>query len=163
MKKILLSIIICILMLNITVKAESQKEKINIYFFHGNGCPHCEDATKFFDSINEEYGKYYNLVKYEVWHNEENNNLMEKVSRRLKVKESGVPLIIIGKKAYSGYDENVGKSIKEDIVKEYNKKERYDVMTAKEDNTIGIILITSIVVLIAGMFYLRIKNQNTED
>jgi len=57
MKKILLSIIICILMLNITVKAESQKEKINIYFFHGNGCPHCEDATKFFDSIKEKYGE----------------------------------------------------------------------------------------------------------
>ena len=78
MKKILISIIICLMMLTLNVNAANAKDKINVYFFHGDGCPHCENATKFFDSIKKEYEKYYNLEKYEVWYNEENSNLMEK-------------------------------------------------------------------------------------
>ena len=34
-----------------------EENKINIYFFWGNGCPHCEEEMEFFESIEKEYGK----------------------------------------------------------------------------------------------------------
>ena len=158
MKKILISITMCVLMLTSNVFAA--KDKINVYFFHGDGCPHCEDATRFFDSIGEEYKKYYNLEKYEVWHDKENSSLMEKVRRRLgDDPKGGVPYIVVGKKSFSGFDDSVGEQIKKAISDEYNKSKRYDVMTAKDDNTGGIIFIVIISLLAVGIFYLRIKNN----
>ena len=46
---------------------EEAKEKINIYLFWGNGCSHCSNLKAFMASIEEEYGKYYNLYTFEVW------------------------------------------------------------------------------------------------
>lgn len=160
MKKILITIITCVLMLTITVNAEEQKDKVNVYFFHGDGCPHCEDATKFFDSIDDDFKEYYNLIKYEVWNSEENSALMEQVRRRLNDDlNGGVPYIVIGKDSFSGFDDNVGKQIKETIEKEYKKSKRYDVMTAKDDQTAAIITIAGIIIVIAGIVYLRFKNN----
>ena len=160
MKKILISIIICLMMLTLNVNAATTKDKINVYFFHGDGCPHCENATKFFDSIKKEYEKYYNLEKYEVWYNEENSNLMEKFRRRLgDDPEGGVPYIIVGKKSFSGFDDSIGEQIKEAIENEYNKSKRYDVMTAKDDNTVGIIVLVGLVLVGIGICYLRLKNN----
>lgn len=160
MKKILITIIMCLMVITLNVNAAKSKDKINIYFFHGDGCPHCEDATKFFESIKDEYEKYYNLVKYEVWKDQENSALMEKVRRRLGDDlNGGVPYIVIGKNSFSGFDNSVGEQIKQAIEDEYNKSKRYDVMTAKDDNTMGIIVIVGIVLVAIGIGYLRLKNN----
>lgn len=33
--------------------AESENDPVNIYFFYGDGCPHCAEAEEFFDSIED--------------------------------------------------------------------------------------------------------------
>ena len=60
------------------------ENKINIYIFWGDGCPHCEEAIKFFNSIEDEYGKYYKLVKYEVWNDQDNSKLMDEVASKFR-------------------------------------------------------------------------------
>ena len=55
------------------------KEKINVYFFWGKGCPHCEELITFLDSLSKEYDSYFDLYTLEVWYNEENNELMNKL------------------------------------------------------------------------------------
>ena len=39
--------------------------EVNVYFFRGEGCPHCEEAEQWFQSIEEEYGSYFKIVDYE--------------------------------------------------------------------------------------------------
>ena len=130
MKKVLLSlmaILVAVMMpLNVLAKetketkeaeTETTKEKINVYLFWGNGCGYCEAAKEFFASIEDEYGKYYNLVDYEVWYNEENNALKESVAEYFNEDVSGVPYIIIGETTFGGYasdyDDDIKKAIKE--------------------------------------------------
>ena len=85
MKKTLF--LLFILIFPFFVKAD-QKEKVNIYFFYGRECPHCHEGLTFFDSIEEEYGKYYNLNIYEVWYDAKNESLMKKIARFKKENKS---------------------------------------------------------------------------
>lgn len=102
------------------------KEKINVYLFWGDGCPHCEELLSFLKSINEEYGKYYNLYTLEVWKDETNNKLMQSLADKLNEPANGVPYLIIGNKAFVGYVKEDQAEIKATIKKEYEKKEHYD-------------------------------------
>lgn len=125
-------------------KPEANKEPVKVYFFHGNGCPHCEEASEWFDSIEEEYGDYFDLVSYEVWYNQENQLLMQEVSDFKGDNASGVPYILVGKYSYpNGFgaevvvDSNTGKTAGEEMIErilaEYQSDNRYDVMVALND------------------------------
>ena len=72
MKK-LLSVLIFSLFAILPFVKVSAKEPVNVYLFYGDGCPHCENAMKFFSSIEEEYGDKFNLIKYETWNDRRNN------------------------------------------------------------------------------------------
>ena len=113
----------------LVVKAE-EKSEINVYIFRGEGCIYCENTIDFFKEIESKYGKFYNLVTYEVWNNEENFSLMEKVGEYFGIEARSVPFIIIGKNNYVGYSSELGEKLKEDIIKEYRKFEydRFDIM-----------------------------------
>ena len=100
------------------------KEKIVISLFWGDGCPHCERLQEFLKEIEGEYGKYYTLKTYEVWHNKENSQLMTDVSSSLNKKVTGVPFYIIGETPLSGYGSSKNDQIKETIKKEYEKDTR---------------------------------------
>ena len=86
--------------------AKAESKKINVYIFRGEGCPHCEEALEFFDSLekDEEYSKYYNMKKE-------------------------------GEKTFSGYSSASDDEIKEAIKTAYNDKEYKDVVKeVKEGN-----------------------------
>lgn len=99
--------------------------KVNIYFFWGNGCPHCEEGFKFLDSISKEYGKYFKLNKFEVWENEDNAKLMEQFANKMGDEISGVPYIVIGNRTFKGFGEKHKEAIKDAIKEQY--KNSYDV------------------------------------
>ena len=61
-------------------KEEPNKEPIKVYIFKGETCGYCARALAFFESIEEEYGKYFDLVQYEVWYDENNKALMDAVA-----------------------------------------------------------------------------------
>lgn len=89
-----------------------EEGKVNIYFFWGDGCPHCESEFAFFDSIESEYGDYYNLYTYETWKNEENAELLKTFAAAMGVEARGVPYTIIGEEVITGFSD----SSKEDIL-----------------------------------------------
>ena len=115
---------------------EEGNDKINIYLFRGKGCGFCRAFLTFMDSITEEYGKYFNMVSFEVWNNENNWYLFNRVSY-FKDNEiaQGVPYIIIGDKVFGGYSNTYDEDIKKAITDLYNtpKKERYDILAEVED------------------------------
>ena len=110
-------------------EVKEEDNRVKIYFFRGDGCPHCADAEEFFNSIKEEYGQYYKILDYETWYNSDNAALLQKVGEARKEEITGVPYILIGDKSWSGYDDSFADDIKNTIKSEYEKvvSDRYDI------------------------------------
>ena len=175
MKKIkyLLIIFVAFLILPFAVFADEEqnttegaKEEVNLYFFRGEGCPHCEEAEEWFKSIEEEYGSMFKIVDYEVWNNQDNAKLMEDVANARDEEASGVPYIIIGNKSWNGFAEDYEQEIIDQIKSEYDKStsDRYDIMkllpniksdSKKKESDSGsdVLVLVIIVVALAGICF----------
>ena len=101
------------------------ENKVNIYMFWGNGCPHCEEQFKFLTSIENEYGDYFTLNAFEVWYDENNEKLMEQFASNMGDEVSGVPYTIIGNKTFTGFGASSESEFLEAIKTQY--KNSYDV------------------------------------
>ena len=100
----------------------NEEGKVNIYFFWRNGCAYCKEEFAFFDSINEEYGDYYNLYTFEVLNSEENAKLLEIFSGAMEIETRGVPYTIIGEEVFIGFSD----SRKEDIISAIENESQND-------------------------------------
>ena len=148
-------------------EVQEEDNRVKIYFFRGEGCPHCADAEEFFNSIEEEYGQYYKILDYETWYNSDNAALLQKVGEARNEEISGVPYILIGDKSWSGYDDSFADEIKDTIKSEYEKAvaDRYDIANyvdftnaagsvteaAKKSNDAMVLII--ILLAVAGITY----------
>lgn len=117
--------------------ASNDDKKVNLYLFRGEGCPHCAEAEEWFDSIKGKYGDYFKVVDYEVWNDEDNAKLMEKVAKLRKEDVSGVPYIIIGDKSWNGFDESYEDEMIDQIKSVYSQdvSKRYDIMNYVNDSS----------------------------
>lgn len=96
------------------------KEKVSLYLFYGDGCPHCGAEEKFL----KKYENDINIIKKEVWYHSDNEELLEKVKAVYNIEAKGVPITIIGNTYFVGYSD----TIKNDIInaiKFYKKDNRY--------------------------------------
>ena len=111
------------------------KESIKVYFFNGDGCPHCKEENKFLEKMKDKYPKI-KVEKYEVWNNKDNQMLMEKVKNKMDISENGVPLTIIGSTYVIGYTESFNDEI-ERIINFYleNNNKYSDVVGSIKNNT----------------------------
>ena len=100
-----------------TTKAQIDASKPTMYIFHGDGCPHCEELLDWLDSIDT---SSFNIVKYEVWNDADNQTLMKNTAKKLKTDVTGVPFIVIGDKTIKGFGEGSKDEILE-VIKDYNK------------------------------------------
>ncbi len=105
----------------------SDDEPINIYLFWGDGCGACANLKEFFNNLDNSYNKYFNLIKYEVWYNEENYELMHKIGDYLNQTYYAYPFLVVGDEIIIGADDAKKEYILEKIIEEYNN-DRYDVM-----------------------------------
>lgn len=141
-------------------------DQITIYMFRGDRCGYCQNFLKFLQENVKEYGKYFKLRSYEIWHNENNASLMGEVAEHFNKKTSAVPLIVIGEKVFQGYNTSYDKEILEAITNYYNNKESYkDVVSTflveKEESTTGAaVTILVLVSIIAGIGFLMYMAKN---
>ena len=133
MKRIIkyLMIFIALFFVNISVDAK-ESDDITIYLFHGDGCPHCADLTRFLNDLESEYD--FDVEKYEVWYDSSNQEFMEEVKNNLNIKSSGVPLTIIGNTYIVGYNDSIGNKI-ERAIKYYEENEYVDVVEQIKNGT----------------------------
>ncbi len=112
-------------------------KKINIYFFWGDGCPHCEEEYEFWDSIINDYkNKINKIYGLEVWKNKKNANSMKEFAKFKGDDIKGVPYTIIGEKTFIGFDKSKKRSMKKAIEEAYKNNNPYDVykeMNKKND------------------------------
>ena len=101
-------------------------DKINMYLFYGDGCPHCAEEEEFLDTYLEEETDV-ELKKYEVWHNKDNQELLVKAQTAINNHASGVPYLIIGNKPIVGYIDGItNEQIKEAVKTAKNNKKLVD-------------------------------------
>ena len=102
------------------------KEKINIYLFYGEGCPHCEELKNYLNSLDNKEKSYFNIYTFEVWNNSTNQQFMKESAKSLNKEVSGVPFLIIGNKTFEGYNESMNIKIKKTIKTEYKLNGKND-------------------------------------
>lgn len=146
---------------------KESEDKVNVYVFRGSSCSYCFSSIVYFTTILEEYGKYFNLVTYEVWENKDNENLMNNVADVLGDEVTGVPYIVIGDTSFPGYAESMNSDIEKTIKDQYNSKEKYDVMenldNPSETTSGGVGLVTLTLFLVVALFvYVLIVNGKTK-
>ena len=97
MKKIITLIIMGILLL--VPNAVLAKEKITIYFFRGDECPHCEEALDYIYQNKDKIPNNIEFITFETWSNKNNAKLQDKLAEVLDVPEEdreNVPFIVVG-------------------------------------------------------------------
>lgn len=104
LKKCLIIFILFFILFIISLDKTSAKE-VNVYMFYGKTCPHCEEALNYLESIKEKYN--LNILKYEVWENEENKRIMKTVADAIDINVSGVPFCVIDNTGIVGYSNGV--------------------------------------------------------
>ena len=153
---------------------EDTNEKINIYFFRGEGCSYCAKAEAWFEEIEEDYGDKFKIVDYETWNNQENSELMTKVAEARGETAEGVPYIIIGNKSWNGFDDDYKESMLAQIDSEYKKDldSRYDIMKlldvinkreVEKESGIGSDILAAIIIVlvVGGVGFLLYKARQT--
>lgn len=98
----------------------AENKPLIIYFFWGDGCPHCEKEKAFLNSLKKKYPKLQ-IKDYEVWHNQAPRQLLFTMSQSYGINPSGVPVTFIGDKAFVGFNEEIAKQI-EQVLKSCLKK-----------------------------------------
>ncbi len=95
--------------------ALAQEKPLDIYFFWGEGCPHCTKEKTFLKKIEKQYPIKIN--GFEVYQNAENLKLLQQIGKQLNLETAGVPFIIIGDKALVGFlnEQTTGNQIKKMI------------------------------------------------
>lgn len=97
---------------------EVEEEKINLYLFRGEGCPHCAEEEEWLDVIKEDYKDYLNIYEFEVWNHPDNAKLMDEVKAEFKVTSTGVPFTVIGDNYFVGFSDTTSVNM-ENKIKEY--------------------------------------------
>ena len=85
----------------LVVKADSEKNLVNIYLFHSDTCPHCKEEIKFLNSIKDDYDNI-KIYMYEIG-DSENVKLLDEVAELYDTSVAGTPFTVIGDKYFKGF------------------------------------------------------------
>jgi cytochrome c biogenesis protein CcdA/glutaredoxin len=91
-------------------------DKVEIYFFWGQGCPHCAKEKPFLEKLKQKYPQL-DVKEFEVYYSTENQELFKKVAEAYNTEVNGVPTTFIGRDFIVGFgsEETTGKKI-EDLI-----------------------------------------------
>ena len=92
MIKKLTSILLILFFLIFAIKPVfAQEEHVNVYFFWGEGCPHCGDEEPFLEKLETKYPEV-EVHSFEIWNSKENLEISG-----YGLSQSGVNIIVPGK------------------------------------------------------------------
>lgn len=111
MKKVTTLLIIFLFASLLPLKINAS-EKIQIYLFHSDTCPHCKDEIEFLNKLEKKYD--IEIIKYEV-SNEENSQKMSLVKQAYNIDNPYVPFTTIGTVTFTGFNEEIGSKIENAI------------------------------------------------
>ncbi len=83
------------------------EKKVVIYFFWGDGCPHCSNQKTAMSAWLDKYSDV-EIKTYETWANIENRDLLESLAEAYGTTVQGVPMTFIGDEYWVGYADSLG-------------------------------------------------------
>ena len=83
------------------------ENKIALYLFHGEECPHCQEERKWLETIRKKYPNKVEIYEFEVWHNDVNSKYLSQVKGIFNYEKTSVPFTIIGEKSFVGYSDTI--------------------------------------------------------
>ena len=75
---------------------------VDVYLFHGDGCPHCTTAIDFLREMRTEHPTLH-VRDYEVWYEEANQDILVAFATAYGRPVQGVPMIFLGDEAWIGF------------------------------------------------------------
>lgn len=82
--------------------AAPQRE-VTLYFFWGDGCPHCEAAVPTLVQLRQRYPGL-EVRSLEVWSNEKNQSLFAEMAAKFGIRPTGTPTFFLGQQYWVGFD-----------------------------------------------------------
>jgi len=103
-------------------------DKINLYLFWTEGCPHCSEEKIFLQKLIDSNADLH-LHTFEVSKNKDNQNKLQQAIEKLNTDLKGFPFLVIGDKSIYGFlgEDSTGKEI-EDIIEQYRKSGCIDLL-----------------------------------
>lgn len=89
--------------LDVSGSGNGQSHNVTVYFFYGNGCPHCAIAEPVIDSLSEKYPQV-DFERCEIYNNGTNQALFQQLNSRYGVQNPVVPEVFIGDKVLIAED-----------------------------------------------------------
>ncbi|MGC9048610.1 MAG: glutaredoxin family protein [Patescibacteria group bacterium] len=101
----------------------AQQNQVGLYFFYGQGCPHCARAEIFLEQLKKQYAGL-DVFPLEVFYNQNNRFIYLAMARAygLSLTEIQVPVIYIGEKSFVGYNDFIGSQIRNEVLRCLNQK-----------------------------------------
>lgn len=97
------------------------ENNVDLYLFHSSTCPHCKEERIYLKDLEKKYD-FLNIHYYEV---SEDALITSKVKDKLNIKESYVPITVVGSDYIIGFS-SVTKSSIEDLIDKYHKNNGCD-------------------------------------
>jgi len=88
------------------------KPPIEVYFFRGEGCPHCAQAEAFFGNLTKQYPQL-DVKSFEVFYNNTNRQIYFSFAQAYNISSSQlvVPVIFVGNQSWVGFDDSIASQI----------------------------------------------------
>jgi len=103
MIKKLARLLLALLVLLFVVKPVfAQEKQVNVYFFWGEGCPHCAHEKPYLEKLENKYPEV-KIYDFEVWNSGDNRKLLIEVGKKLNTNVSGVPFTVVGEQHFTGW------------------------------------------------------------
>lgn len=92
-------------------------DNVTVYFFWGEGCPHCAKEEVFLKDLQSRYPQVA-VRDFEVWKNPENQKILADMAKKLDIQVSGVPFTLVGEKSFSGWfdEKTTGRGIEDAVI-----------------------------------------------
>ncbi len=111
---IILGIVIGLLLFSDIVFSETQN-RVVVYFFWGDGCPHCAAEKPYLEEWQKKYGDDIEVKMFETWKNPENVPLFQEVAQAYGIQARGVPTTFIGEKNWVGFSSSMAPEMEQYI------------------------------------------------
>ncbi|MFP4423945.1 MAG: glutaredoxin family protein [Candidatus Woesearchaeota archaeon] len=91
----------------------SDGEKVTVYFFWGDGCPHCATEKTFLEQMESKYP--IEVKMFETYKNPENAQYFQEFAQAHEFQARGVPATFIGEEHWVGFAERMKEEMEEKI------------------------------------------------
>jgi thiol-disulfide isomerase/thioredoxin len=92
-----------------------ENPQASLYFFWGDGCPHCANEEVFLSEMKDKYPDL-EIKMYETWKNRANANALQDMARAYDTTARGVPMTFIGDfEPWTGFSSSMESDMEEKI------------------------------------------------